>query len=63
MRLFLDTLTPMSHGTSEQHQQPVVLSHRRDSLEFQFQIRYRGRYSLHGVGPESSFFRAPAVSA
>jgi hypothetical protein len=40
MRLFLDTLTPVSHGTSEQ-QQLLVLSHRRDSLGFQLQIRYR----------------------
>ena len=41
MRLFLDTLAPVSHGTSEQHQQLLVLSHRRDSREFQLQIRYQ----------------------
>jgi len=41
MRLFLDTLAPVSRGTSEQHQQLLVLSHRRDSPEFQLQIRYR----------------------
>ena len=50
MRLFLDTLTPVPLGTSEQHQQLLVLSHRRDSREFQLQIGYRWRYSLHRVG-------------
>ena len=55
MRLLLDTLAPVSHGTSERHKQLSVLSHRRDSREFQLQIRYRWRYALHGVGPEGAF--------
>ena len=63
MRLFLDTLTPVSHGTSERRQQLWLVSHQRDSLQFQLQIRYRGRYTLHGVGSEWANFRAPAVSA
>jgi hypothetical protein len=41
MQVLLDTMTPVSHGTSEQHRRSYVLSHRRDSREFQLQIRYR----------------------